>query len=63
MNETERAKDWVAFYKQSPQKYNMNALIAVLRTDGERMLARVLRELGLERSSDLVKDAEKNYGE
>lgn len=63
MTELERAKDWVAFYKQSPQKYSMNALIAVLRTDGERMLARVLRELGLERSSDLVKDAEKNYGE
>jgi hypothetical protein len=38
----------------------MNALIAVYRTDGEKMLKMVLKELGLEASVDLVKDAEKN---
>ena len=59
-NETARAKDWAHFYKQSPLKYNMNALTAVLRNDGEKMLAAVLKELGLELSVDLVKDAAKN---
>ena len=63
MNESERAREWIHFYKQSPQKYNMNALIAVLRSDGEKMLNRVLQELGLESASALVKDAEKNYGD
>lgn len=52
--------DWVHFYKQSPAKYNMNALIAVYRNDGERMLQSVLKELGLTLSVDLVKDAAKN---
>jgi hypothetical protein len=56
----ERIKEWCAYYKASPQKYNMNALLAVLKNDGEPMLAAVLRELGLERSLDLVKDAAKN---
>lgn len=60
MNETERAKDWAHFYRQSALKYNMNALIAVLNNDGERMLAAVLKELGLESALDLVKDAAKN---
>ena len=58
-NENSRVKDWAAFYRQSPTKYQMNALIAVLRTDGDRMLMKVLRELGLESSLDLVKDADK----
>ena len=60
MTEAERVKNWCAFYKQSPQKYNMNALLAVLKNDGEKMLQAVLRELGLERSLELVKDAAKN---
>lgn len=60
MSETEKVREWVAFYKQSPLKYNMNALIAVYRNDGEKMLARVLRELGLESGLELVKDAAKN---
>ena len=59
-NETERLKDWVNFYRQCPLKYNMNALIAVLRTDGEKMLLKVLQELGLESALALVKDADKN---
>lgn len=60
MREAERVKNWVAVYRQSPLKYNCNALISVLRTDGERMLKLVLKELGLELSVDLVKDADKN---
>lgn len=51
--------DWVRFYKQSPLKYEMNALIAVLKSDGEQMLLEVLKELGLTKSVDLVKDAMK----
>ena len=60
MSETEKAKEWVNFYRQSPLKYNCNALLAVLENDGEKMLARVLRELGLESALDLVLDAAKN---
>lgn len=55
----ERISDWVRFYKQSPLKYEMNALLAVLSTDGEEMLRSVLKELGLTKSEDLVKDAAK----
>lgn len=35
----------------------MNALLAVLESDGEQMLSAVLNELGLSASVDLVKDA------
>jgi hypothetical protein len=35
----------------------MNALLAVLESDGEQMLRAVLNELGLMSSVDLVKDA------
>lgn len=35
----------------------MNALLAVLENDGEKMLAEVLKALGLESALDLVKDA------
>lgn len=60
MTGSERAKEWANFYRRSPQKYNMNALLAVLENDGEKVLTRVLAELGLARSVDLVKDAAKN---
>lgn len=60
MTESEKVKDWANFYRQSPQKYNMNALLAVLENEGEKCLAQVLNELGLARSVDLVKDAAKN---
>lgn len=57
MNERERIQEWVRFYKLSPLKYEMNALLAVYKNDGEEMLQSVLKELGLLRSLDLVKDA------
>ena len=59
MNEKDRCTDWVRFYRQSPLNYQMNALLSVLRNDGEAMLLKVLKELKLERSVDLVKDADK----
>lgn len=59
MTENERKMDWVRFYKASPLKYNMNALISVFKTDGEKMLSLVLNELDLSMSVDLVKDATK----
>jgi hypothetical protein len=37
----------------------MNALLAILKNDGEQMLSAVLRELGLTNSIELVKDAAK----
>ena len=45
------------FYKQSQLTYRMNALLAVLESDGEQMLSAVLKELGLTDSVNLVKDA------
>ena len=57
MTESERVREWCAFYRQSPLKYNCNALIAIYKNDGDRILQKVLNELGLERSLDLVKDA------
>jgi hypothetical protein len=60
VTEKERCMEWCRFYRASPLKYNLNALIAVYRTDGEKMLSQVLKELGLESSLGLVKDAEKN---
>lgn len=56
---SEVVRDWVSFYKQSPLKYEMNALLAIYKADGEEMLGAVLKELGLVRSIDLVKDAAK----
>lgn len=60
MTERQRMMDWVRFYKISASRYNMNALLAVLESDGEQMLESVLKELGLTKSVDLVKDAAKN---
>jgi hypothetical protein len=53
--------EWVRFYKQSPLKYNMNALLAVLENDGEAMLLSVLKSLGLTQSLALVKDASEKF--
>lgn len=57
MTEKEKVGEWVRFYKQSPLKYEMNALIAVYKNDGEGMLLSVLKELGLQQSVDLVREA------
>jgi hypothetical protein len=59
MNETERVKDWANFYRASAQKSSLNALLACLETDGERVLGKVLLELGLASALDLIKDARK----
>ena len=53
----ERVGEWVRYYRASPLKYEMNALLAVLESDGEQMLQAVLEELGLTLSKDLVIDA------
>lgn len=54
----ERVGEWVRYYKASPLKYEMNALLAILENDGEQVLRAVLDELGLASSVDLVKDAD-----
>lgn len=54
MNETERIAEWVRWYKASPHGYRGNALIAILKND-PKLLPRVLRELGLASSLDVVK--------
>ncbi len=55
MTESERIEEWLRHYKVCHLK--MNALCAVLENDGEQMLSKVLRRLGLERSLDLVRES------
>ena len=59
LTETEKKMDWVRYYRASPGRYEMRALIAVFENDGEKMLEEVLKELGLLSGVDLVKDAAK----
>lgn len=53
MTEAERIEEWVRHYKTCLLK--MNALRAVLENDGEQMLQKVLKKLGLASALDLVK--------
>jgi hypothetical protein len=58
---TDKLQDWVIYYRKSARVgYNFNALVAIYKTDGEKMLVAVLKELGLTVSAELVKDAAKN---
>lgn len=58
LNEKEKLADWVRFVKASQSTYKLNALRAVYENDGKGMLEKCLRELGLERSVDLILQAE-----
>ena len=53
LSEKERMQEWIRHYNVCLLK--VNALCAVLETDGPKTLGQVLRELKLERSEDLVK--------
>lgn len=55
MTENEKKNEWLRFIKTSQPSYKLNALKAVLETDGAAMLEACLGELGLLRSVDLVK--------
>ena len=57
MNETERIEEWVRHFRVCHLK--VNALEAVLVNDGEAMLSKVLRKLGLEQSLNLIKESVK----
>ena len=59
MTDKEKAMDWVRLYRMSPANYEMRTLISCLRNDGEQVLRLTLKQLGLEQSVDLVKDASK----
>lgn len=58
-SKSEIVRDWVTYYRQSPLNYQMSALIACFKSDGEEVLRSVLKELGLTLSVDLVRDAVK----
>jgi hypothetical protein len=60
MTDEERCQEWLRYIRVTERHYEMNGLLTVLRNDGERMLLRVLKGLGLERSADLVKFAAKH---
>ena len=47
---------WLRFYRTAPEGYKPKALQACLANDGPKVLAAVLRELGLEQSLSLVQD-------
>ncbi len=53
-----RKAEWMRFLKASQPDYRVKALQAVLLNDGPAMLEECLRELGWERSVDLIKGTE-----
>jgi hypothetical protein len=59
MSELEKQAEWVRYYQASHLK--MNALHSVLKNDGEGMLDRVLKKLGLASASDVVKASKDDW--
>jgi hypothetical protein len=59
LNERQRIADWVRWFEISVQGYQANALLAILRSDGEKMLLAVLKELKLTDSVSLLKEMDK----
>jgi hypothetical protein len=59
MTEAQRKEEWVRWYKVSSPGYQTNALLAVLKNDGEKMLRAVLKELGLTDSAALLMEMAK----
>lgn len=55
----EKKQEWLNWYRASPDGYQLNALLAVLENDGEKMLAEVLSDLGLESTLGFVREAKK----
>jgi hypothetical protein len=55
MTEAEKVREWLNYIRVSERNYELGALLTILRNDGEKILLRVLTELGLLRSVDLVK--------
>lgn len=55
MAEANRVQEWVRFYNASPEGYRLNALLAVLESDGEKMLGSVLKALKIGTALELVK--------
>lgn len=60
-NESDVVKEWVHFYKASPKSYQANALLAVLRNSGPKVLNRVLQELNLVKTADLLSEMDKDW--
>lgn len=54
-------RDWVNYYRVSPKGYQAKALGAVLRNSGEKILSRVLQELQLEKTADLLRAMDKDW--
>jgi hypothetical protein len=57
MTEAQRVSDWIHLYKVSVSRYQMSTLISCYKNDGEQVLRKVLKNLGMELSLELVKDA------
>lgn len=57
MTEAERIEEWVRHFKVCHLK--VNALCAVLENDGEQILLKVLKKLGMESTLELIKAEKK----
>jgi hypothetical protein len=53
--------EWMHYYKAAPKLYQALALLACLRNDGEKIAGRVLRELQLDKTLDLLKAMDKDW--
>lgn len=53
MNDTEKIGEWTRYYAICYRK--MNALVACLETDGDRVTNQLLQKLGLGSALDVVK--------
>jgi hypothetical protein len=59
LTERQRIAEWVRWFEISVPGYQTNALLAILRNDGEKILRAVLKELKLTESADLLKEMDK----
>ena len=56
MTEAQRKEEWIRWYKASSPGYQTNALLAILKNDGEKMLRAVLKDLQLMDSVTLLQE-------
>lgn len=61
MTDSEKLGEWVRWYQSSTMK--MNALQAVLKNDGQKMLERVMDRVGLASRLDVVNACRGDYAD
>ena len=56
LNDATKVQEWCRFYRAAQPSYRIFALVAILKNDGEKMLAAVVKALALDVQT-LVKDS------